>query len=123
MSSPSSSWLELYKTNSSLDVMLMNENAILFLQTACNKKATDVTQTLLDFPASAFFMGTIKDSKVQVNLIHHIYKMSPPRIPLQTDDTCFGFLGLGIPSKVIAFDHQVIFQQDTNTTVKTPSPP
>ena len=121
MSSPSSSWLELYETNSSSDVMSMNENAIPFLQTARNKKATDVAQTLLDFPASAFFMGTLKDGKVHVNLIHHIYKMSPPGIPLRTDETCFGFLGLGIPSEVIAFDHQAIFQQDTNTTVKTPS--
>ena len=121
MSSPSSSWLELYENNGSLDVMSMNENAIPFLQTARNKKATDVTQTLLDFPASTFFMGTTKDSKVQVNLIHHIYKMSPLGIPLQTNETCFGFLGLGIPSEVITFDPQVIFQQDTNTMVKTPS--
>ena len=87
----------------------MNENAIPFLQTARNKKAMDVAQTLLDFPASTFFMGTTKDSKVQVNLIHHIYKMSPSGIPLRTDETCFGFLGLGIPSEVITFDPQAIF--------------
>ncbi len=52
-----SSWLELYENNSSSDIVLLNENAISFLQTA-HKKAMDVAQTLLDFPMSAFFMGT-----------------------------------------------------------------
>ena len=111
-----------YDANHFIEMIQTNTRALLGMITGESENVEHAIDKLLEFPYFATFVGYLDENKaVQVQVVHHFFKSSPPGIPFQEgNEAVYAIRGLGVDAEAIIFP-LTVFAPSADLRGRTPT--